>query len=131
MADSPKWIRLREALAIHDVSIAAYGGAAGIRDQALLESALARPEQHAHYAGTIDTHALAAIYTLGIVRNHPFVDGNKRTAFLVGSLFLEINGWRLTASEEKAAQAVLNAAAGLMDESGYEDFLRHHSEQLS
>lgn len=118
------WIDARDALALHDRLLALHGGAAGLRDDALLKSALARPQQHLAYAESPDIINMATTYTAGIVRNHPFVDGNKRTGFVVGILFLELNGYRFTASEEDAAQAVLELAAGNLDEIGYSTFLR-------
>jgi death-on-curing protein len=118
------WIDDRDALALHDRLLALHGGAAGLRDDALLKSALARPQQHLAYAESPDIINMATAYTAGIVRNHPFVDGNKRTGFVVGILFLELNGYRFTASEEDAAQAVLELAAGNLDEIGYSAFLR-------
>lgn len=114
----PVWIDELDALALHDRLIALHGGAPGLRDHELLQSALARPQK------SPDIVNLAAVYTAGIVRNHPFVDGNKRTGFVVGILFLELNGYRFTASEEDAAQAVLELAAGNLDETGYSAFLR-------
>lgn len=120
----PVWIDERVALALHDRLLALHGGAAGVRDDGLLKSALARPQQHHAYGGAPDLIELAAIYTAGIVRNHPFIDGNKRTGFVVGILFLELNGYRFHASEEDAAQAVLALAAGKLDEAGYGAFLR-------
>ena len=120
----PVWIDERDALALHDHLLALHGGAAGLRDDALLKSALARPQQHYAYAESPDIIDMAAVYTAGIVRNHPFVDGNKRTGFVVGILFLELNGYRLAASEEAAAQAVLELAAGNLDEAIYSAFLR-------
>ncbi len=120
----PVWIDKRDALVLHDRLIALHGGAAGLRDNALLESALARSRQHFAYAESPDIVDMATAYTAGIVRNHPFVDGNKRTGFVVGILFLELNGYRFTASEEDAAQAVLELAAGNLDEAGYSAFLR-------
>jgi death-on-curing protein len=120
----PVWIDEREALALHDRLLALHGGAAGLRDDALLKSALARPQQHHAYGESPDIVDLAGVYTAAIVRNHPFVDGNKRTGFLVGILFLELNGYRFIASEEAAAQAVLELAAGSLDEMGYGAFLR-------
>jgi death on curing protein len=89
-----------------------------------LKSALARPQRHFAYAESPDIVDLSTLYTAGVVRNHPFVDGNKRTGFIVGILFLELNGYRFTASEEDAAQAVLELAAGNLDECGYGAFLR-------
>ena len=98
----PVWIDERDALALHDRLLALHGGAAGMRDDTLLKSALARPQQRFAYGGDVDVIDLATAYTAGIVRNHPFVDGNKRTGFVVGILFLELNGYRFTASEESA-----------------------------
>lgn len=84
----PIWIDEREVLALHDRLLALDGGAAGVRDAGLLKSALARPQQHFAYAEAPDAIAMATLYTAGIVFNHPFVDGNKRTGFVVGILFL-------------------------------------------
>ena len=120
----PLWIEERDALAIHDRLLALHGGATGLRDQGLLESALARPRQHHAYAATSDIVALAALYTSGIVRNHPFVDGNKRAGFVIGVLFLELHGYEFNASEEDATQAVLGLAAGTLDEASSESWLR-------
>ena len=126
----PVWIEERDALALHDRLLALHGGAVGVRDVALLQSALARPRQVAAYARTPGIIDMAAAYTAGIVRNHPFIDGNKRTGFVVGVLFLELNGYRFTASEEDAAQAVLGLAAGTLDEQGYAAFLRENASSL-
>ena len=120
---TPVWIDEPETLTLHDRLIALHGGAAGLRDRALLTSALARPRQHFAYAEPSDIVVMAALYTAGIVRNHPFVDGNKRTGFVVGILFLELNGYRFIASEEEAAQAVIALANGTLDEDGYTAFL--------
>jgi death-on-curing protein len=120
----PLWIEERDALALHDRLLALHGGAPGIRDDGLPGSALARPRQHFAYTNEIDIIRLAAIYTVGIIRNHPFVDGNKRTGFVIGILFLELNGHNFTASEEEAASAVIALAAGALDEAGYSAFLR-------
>ena len=120
----PVWIKERDVLALHDRLLAIHRGAAGVRDAALLQSALARPRQIAAYAETPDRIDMAAAYTAGIVRNHPFIDGNKRTGFVVGVLFLELNGYRFTASEADAAQTVLALAAGTLDERDYAAFLR-------
>ena len=126
----PIWVDEHDALVLHDRLLALHGGAAGLRDEALLKSALARPQQHFAYAESPDVIDLAAVYTAGIVRNHPFVDGNKRTGFVVGILFLELNGHRFTASEEDAARAVLELAAGSLDEAGYGAFLRRNAARL-
>ncbi|WP_198683561.1 type II toxin-antitoxin system death-on-curing family toxin [Peristeroidobacter agariperforans] len=95
----------------------------GVRDASLLQSALGRPLNHIAYASS-DIIELAAKYTAGIVPNHPFVDGNKRSGFVIGVLFLELNGYRFMASEEAAAQAILELAAGTVDEAGFCEFLR-------
>jgi death on curing protein len=113
----PVWIDDRDVLALHDRLLALDGGAPGLRDPGLLQSALARP-QHLYAYG------MAAAYIVGIVRNHPFIDGNKRTGFLVGVLFLELNGCLFTANEESAAQATLGLAAGTLDESALAAWLR-------
>ena len=123
----PLWIEERDALVLHDRLLALHGGAAGIRDDALLKSALARPQQIYAYADSPDLIELAAAYTVGIVRNHPFIDGNKRTGFVVGILFLELNGYRFSANEADAAQAVLALAASTLDEASYAAFLRANS----
>ena len=124
----PVWIGDELVLAIHDRQLVEHGGAEGLRDEPLLQSALGRPLNHFAYEST-DVVELAAKYTAGIVQNHPFVDGNKRTGFVVGVLFLELKGYRFRASEEAAAQSVLELAAGTMDERGFCEFLRANSER--
>jgi death on curing protein len=126
--DQPIWIEEDLVLAIHDRQLAEHGGAEGLRSESLLRSALGRASNHFAYAST-DIVDLAAKYTAGIVQNHPFVDGNKRTGFVVGVLFLELNGYRFTASEPDAAQAVLEFAAGTIDEDGLRNFLRANAER--
>lgn len=118
------WIDERDTLAIHERLLALHGGAEGMRDHALLKSALARPRQHYTYTDEPDIIAMAGLYTAGIVRSHPFVDGNKRTGFVLGILFLELNDYRFSASEEEAAQAIWALAAGTLEEEGFTDFLR-------
>ncbi len=118
------WLDERDARTIHERLLALHGGAEGVRDAGLLASALARPQQLAAYGDNPDVSDLAAAYTAGVVKNHPFVDGNKRTGFVLGILFLEMNGMRFTASEELATQAVLDIAAGTTDLTGYAAFLR-------
>lgn len=95
-----------------------------------LQSALARPLQIHAYSESAGILEMAAAYTAGIVRNHPFVDGNKRTGFVVGVLFLELNGFVFTAPEEDAAQAVIGLAAGTLDEDGYIAFLRANTKRV-
>jgi death-on-curing protein len=110
---------------MHAALLAEHGGAPGLRDEGLLESALARPKQMFAYV-ECDLPQLAAAYTTGIVRNHPFVDGNKRTGFMAAYVFLGRNGLTLTASQAEAAQAVLELAAGTIDQDGFAAFLRDH-----
>ena len=120
----PVWIDEQDAFTIHDRLLALHGGPSGVRDKTLLSSALARPRQHLAYSTQADIIRMAAAYTAGVVGNHPFVDGNKRTGFVIGILFLELNGYRFIAREEDAAQAVLSLAAGTLDEEEYSLFLR-------
>ncbi len=123
----PTWIDVQDALALHERLLSIHGGAEGLRDLALLESALARPRQLLAYAETSTLEELAAAYTFGLVRDHPFIDGNKRTGFIVGVLFLELNGREFTATEEEAAQAVLALAGSETDEADYAAFLQRCS----
>jgi death on curing protein len=126
---APLWLDERDALALHDRLLVLHGGAQGLRDDGLLASALARPRQHFAYAEGSDIAHLAALYTAGIVRNHPFVDGNKRTGFVLGILFLELNGFAFQAREGDAASAVIALAAGKMDEGAYAVFLKANSKR--
>ena len=122
------WIEAELVFAIHDRQLVEHGGAVGLRDEALLHSTLGRPMNQLAYESA-DVIELAAKYPAGILRNHPFVDGNKRTAFVVGILFLELNGYRFTASEEAAAHAILELAAGTVDEKAFCEFLRTNSKR--
>ena len=115
MANEPAWIALEAILALHDRSIALHGGAGGMRDQGLLESALNRPVNRYHYEGVTDLAALAATYAVAVSSNHPFADGNKRAAFQCLALFLRLNGRRLTATQVDAARTILGVAAGEVD----------------
>jgi death-on-curing protein len=117
------WLDEHDALLLHDRLLALHGGAPGVRDLGLLASALARPRQWFSYTENPSIIHGAALYTAGIVSNHPFVDGNKRTGFVIGVLFLELNGHAFAASEEIAAQAVIVLASGSMDEVAYAKFL--------
>jgi death on curing protein len=123
------WIETPEAVVLHERLLAIDGGAAGLRDPALLESAMARPRQRSAYAERASMVELAAAYTAGVVKDHPFIDGNKRTGFVVGILFLELNGFRFVASEEAAAEAVIALAAGEFDEDGYAKFLSENTKR--
>ena len=106
-----EWIELDTVLDAHDQQILAYGGSSGIRDLGALESAINRPRNHAAY-GVTDPHVLAAAYAHGIALNHPFVDGNKRTAFVVSVAFLELNGYVFVAPENEATRIFLELAEG-------------------
>ena len=107
----PEWIDVDVTLAIHDRQLAEHGGGAGIRDRGLLESALARPLNSWSY-GEDDLAALAADYAYGLARNHPFVDGNKRTAWVLARLFLQLNGQQLSFEPTDAVRIMLSLAAG-------------------
>ena len=120
------WLLDEVVIAIHDEQIAVHGGSLGIRDSGLLYSALARPKHKANY-GDPSVFDLAAAYAYGIIRNHPFVDGNKRTGFLVAYVFLHINGWELRSIEVEAVNAVLDLAAGEMDEPRFSNWLKNKS----
>jgi death-on-curing protein len=114
----PVWIRTIEALAFHSQQISLFGGSDGVRDRGLLESALARPQNLFAYADRALTMAdFAAAYAFGISSNHPFLDGNKRTAMQVAFVFLEFNGTSITATQEEACLTFLNLAAGEITES--------------
>lgn len=122
----PSWIDEHVALAVHARMLDLHGGAPGLRDGGLLQSALARPRHLFAYSERPDLIELAAAYIAGIVRNHPFVDGNKRTGFVVGVLFLETNGYSFTAPEEDATRAVLDLAAGVLKDKGFASWLSEH-----
>ena len=111
----PLWLDKRIALAMHETLIRDYGGLSGVRDEGLLESALARPQNQAAY-GDPSLAGLAAAYAFGIARNHPSVDGNKRTALMAAYTFLRMNGFRLTAPEVEAATIIRDIAAGEIGE---------------
>lgn len=120
----PVWIEERDVIVIHDRLLALHGGAPGLRDRGLLQSALARPRQYHAYSEKSDIVEMAALYTVGIVSNHSFVDGNKRAGLVAGVLFLEMNGFTFTANETDATRAVLDLAAGTLDQAGYTAWLR-------
>lgn len=123
---APRWIEEGDVLALHNRLLAIDGGIPGVRDAGLLKSALARPKQIYAYGEDADTVRLACAYTVGIVRNHPFLDGNKRTGFVTGALFLELNGGRFRAPEEDATYAVLRLAGNTADEVGFIGWMRGH-----
>ena len=121
-----RWIERRALELLHDESLATHGGASGLRDEGLLESALARPLNVAAY-GSPEVWELAASYVVGLAKNHAFVDGNQRAAFLAVGVFLALNGYRLTAPQADATLTMLAVAAGQMDEATFARWLRQHS----
>jgi death-on-curing protein len=120
-----KWINRQVLLLLHDESLAEHGGAPGLRDEGLLDSALARPLNLVVYTEP-DIAALAAAYGVGLAKNHPFVDGNKRAAFLAVGMFLAVNGYRLHSTQVAATLTVLAVAAGDMDELAFAEWIRTH-----
>ena len=125
----PFWLSKVAVLAIHGRLLAEHGGATGLRDESLLESALAAPVNHFEY-DQADVFVLAATYAHALTSNHPFVDGNKRTAFAAAGIFLELNGYRLTASEPDAVLAVLALSRGEMKSEEFCNWLRLSSVPL-
>ncbi|MGV3531119.1 MAG: type II toxin-antitoxin system death-on-curing family toxin [Chthoniobacteraceae bacterium] len=115
----PYWFSREEVLALHGMMLAQFGGMSGVRDEHLLDSALAKP-QHLLAYGSPGLARLAASYAAGVVKNHPFIDGNKRTGFMLGAGFLERNGCRFTASEDEATSRTLALAAGELSEGSAE-----------
>jgi len=120
-----RWIHREALVLLHDESLAEHGGAQGLRDEGLLESALARPLNLAAY-GTPDVAALAAAYGVGLAKNHPFVDGNKRAAFLAVGLFLALNGSRLVATQAEATLTMVDVAGGTLSEEAFAEWIRRH-----
>jgi death-on-curing protein len=121
-----RWIDKRLLLILHDESLAEHGGASGIRDEGLLDSALARPLNLLAY-GMPDAADLAASYGVGLAKNHPFVDGNKRAAFLCVGMFLALNGFRLTAEQTDATLTILSVASSDIDERSFASWIRANS----
>jgi death on curing protein len=120
-----RWIEKQALLMLHDESLAMHGGASGMRDEGLLDSALARPLNLLAY-GEPDYADLAAAYGVGLAKNPPFVDGNKRAAFLSVGLFLALNGYRLTAGQAEATLNMLAVAASDIDEAAFAAWIRHN-----
>jgi death on curing protein len=125
---APYWLTREECLALHDMMLSQYGGIPGVGDENMLESALARPQQLFHYRKST-LPDLAAAYALGVVKNHPFLDGNKRTGFMLGAGFLERNGFEFYAKETEAVVNTLALAAGEMSESAYAEWLKANSKR--
>lgn len=125
----PFWIDKQALLMLHEESLAEHGGLPGLRDDGLLDSALARPRNLVAYAPDSDLPALAAAYGVGIARNHPFADGNKRAAFLSVGLFLGLNGWRLVTTPIEATQIILGVASGELEEDAFGPWIRDHMKE--
>lgn len=124
----PKWVPPDAVRVLHGMQLATFGGPAGIRDDGLLDSALARPQHLFCYGEPAPSLAqLAAAYAFGIVRNHPFLDGNKRTGLLIAFTFLELNGMDMRASEEDAYEVFMALAAGKMDEATLAEWLQKNA----
>jgi death-on-curing protein len=125
----PYWLSREECLALHEMMLSQYGGGEGLRDDHMLESALAKPQQLFAY-GKPTMSDLAASYVFGVVKNHPFIDGNKRTGFMLGAGFLERNGYEFHASEADAAVRTLALAAGEMSEAEFAAWLKANSRRM-
>jgi death-on-curing protein len=125
----PEWIEKETVLCLHEQSLHEHGGSAGIRDESLLDSALGKPQNLFAY-GQPNIFDLAASYAYGLVKNHPFFDGNKRTGFVTAVLMLELNGFQFTAEEADAAVRTLALAAGEMSESGYAAWMESNSHRV-
>lgn len=127
--NEPLWLTIDAVLAFHGELVAEHGGASLLRDRGLLESALARARNQFAY-GERDIYVLATAYCSGITRNHPFADGNKRTAFLAAYTFLGINGYELIATEEEAVRFVLGLTARELSEEQFTDLLRRSCKSI-
>ena len=125
----PVWIGVLEALVLHDMQLVTFGGAAGVRDVGLLESALARPRNLLAYGKKKPSLArLAAAYAFGIIKNHPFADGNKRTALVIAFAFLDVNGSEINASEEDAYRMFMDLPSGRVSEEELAHWMSENSE---
>ncbi|MES3000621.1 MAG: type II toxin-antitoxin system death-on-curing family toxin [Pseudomonadota bacterium] len=120
------WLQREVVIAIHESQLAEHGGGVGVRDEGLLESALARPENLVAY-GKPDAPALAAAYGYGISRNHAFIDGNKRTGYVAVELFLDLNGYSLVADDAACVMVMLSVAAGDITEEEFAAWIREHA----
>jgi death-on-curing protein len=124
----PTWLNREECLAIHEMMLAQHGGLAGVRDEGLLESALSKPQNLFAY-GSPTLPRMAASYAAGIVLNHPFLDGNKRTGLMLAATFLEVNGMDFTATEESVVEMTLALASGALKQPGYAAWLAKNSKK--
>lgn len=125
----PVWLEREDCLAIHDMMLAQHGGLAGVRDEGLLESALSRPRNLVAY-GTPTRQDLAARYAGGIIHNHPFLDGNKRTGFMLAVTFLELNHFTFSATEESVVEKTLALASHSLTQTQYAEWLLENSVEL-
>ncbi len=123
----PKWLNERSVVLLHTESLAEFGGSHGLRDAGLLQSALARARNLYSYEGATEVARLAAAYGFGIARNHPFLDGNKRTAFMAIGLFLLKNGYALNVDEAEATRTMFALASGDLTEAGLIEWVKRHS----
>ncbi|NKB90609.1 MAG: type II toxin-antitoxin system death-on-curing family toxin [Acidobacteria bacterium] len=124
LREEPRWLPRLAITAAHADQIRTHGGQPGIRDEGLLDSALARPQQLWHYGEAPDLAAIAAAYGFGIIKNHPFLDGNKRTGFVAANMFLVLNGQEIDAPEPGVVDVITHVAAGSLDEAGFADWIR-------
>ena len=122
----PVWVLDKIVESVHSMLLAEHGGGTGMRDKTLLDSALARAKQKFSYDSDVSIFDLAAAYSFGIAKNHPFVDGNKRTAFTIGTLFLEINGFKLNATEVDATITFENLATDILNETDLSLWFEKH-----
>jgi death on curing protein len=124
--NEPQWVNKTSLLLLHALAIPEFGGLEGIRDEGLLDSALARPRNLMAYEGVNSLAKLSASYAFAIIRNHPFADGNKRAAFIAAVLFLADNGFKLKASHIEATRVFYGAAAGKISENDLVDWIENH-----
>lgn len=128
--NEPRWLDRRAILLLHAEALAAHGGISGLRDPALLDSALARPVNQYLYNPAADLAQLAAAYGFGLAKNHPFADGNKRIAFIATALFVRSNGYRLISEPIDEIRTMLSLAAGELSEEELASWLRTHTETV-
>jgi len=124
--NEPIWLNREDCLAIHEMMLAQHGGLAGVRDEGLLESALSKPQHLVAYRSPT-LPEMGASYAAGIILNHPFLDGNKRTGFMLAAAFLELNGLNFNATEESVIEMTLALASGKMKQAAYAEWLRKNS----
>ena len=129
--NEPIWLDRQSVILLQAESLAQHGGSSGIRDAGLLDSALTRPISKWNYNSEADLATLAAAYGFGLARNHPFVDGNKRIAFIATALFLRLNGYRLSSTALDEIQTMLQLAAGELSEEEFAVWIRNHTKSTA